>query len=174
MMNHRHTETRRGFTLIELMIAVSLLILIVGMSSAAYIQLIMGASTATKCSEMHSTLRHAMDVMSRDIYAATNITTRTSTYLGITKVTTGGTRTIAYTYDASTEILYRKTASGSVPLAEGITGMTCTMYQADGVSTTPVEASAYSIDVLLTAEADVRGQTFDDLLQMRILLRNKR
>jgi prepilin-type N-terminal cleavage/methylation domain-containing protein len=174
-MKHPNSNKTRGFTLIELMIAVSLLALVIGMSTSAYIQLIMGAASATQCSEMHSTLRHTMDVMSRDLYATTNVLTRTATYLEISKVVAGGgVQSVVYSYDPTTEILYRKDATTSYALAEGITGMTCILYQQDGVSVTPTEGNAYSIDVLLTAQADVRGTTFDDLIQTRILFRNKR
>lgn len=166
----KDNKSSAGFTILELMMSVALLGLIVGLSMSSYLALAKAANIATKCSEMHTDLREAMDIMSRDIMCSGNVMAAGSNYIKLEARRTATTQTVYYIHSAGK--LYQLDSSLKI-IADDVDEFQYTLYAEDGVTVAGVATNAWSIDMLVKTERTLGTEVFDDVLQTRVMLRNK-
>lgn len=70
MLNPAHTTPQRGFSLVELMVAVTIGLLLLAAVSQVYVNTVNTSSDTLKVARVNQALRAAMDVMVRDIQRA--------------------------------------------------------------------------------------------------------
>lgn len=163
-------DKHAGFTLVEMMISVSLVVLVIGISTSSWLALGRASSIVKQCSDMHAELRQAFDKMTKDIISARSIDAASTGWFKITANRAGVSQAVLFQLTGGK--LYQIDATSRV-IAENVTSFSYRMYKEDGVTETATPSEAFSIDIVVTAETRVNTQTFDDTFQSRIMLRNK-
>ncbi len=175
------TRNREGFSLVEMMIAVSLVGIVIGMSTSGFVALARSSSIAKQCSDMHADLRIVVEVMSKDLMSASEVLAygESAGVLGggggvsyVRVMAQRGTNAVPVYYIYSANRVYKFETSAKI-LAEDVTGMNIVMYEDDGLTVTTTPADAFSIDITLTMQKSVGDMDFDDTFQSRVMLRNK-
>lgn len=162
---------RHGFTLVEIMTSVALVGIVIGISTSAWLALARASSIAKQCSGMHAELRFGFDTMTKDLFSASTVSGTNPDWFTIVANRSGVPTTVAYALSAG--VFYQVESAKPRALVNDVSSFAYTMYEKDGVTATTVPADAYSIDVVIKTESTVASQTFDDIFQSRIMLRNK-
>ncbi len=152
--------------------AMSLSIIVIGLSTSAWLALARGSSIAKKCSQMHGELRFGFDTMSRDLFGASTVHETDPSWFSVIVDRSGTPTKVAYAL--ATGVFYQVESVTPRALVNDVSSFSYTMYEKDGVTQTTVAADAFSIDVILKTEVTVGAQPFDDIFQSRIMLRNKK
>lgn len=163
-------HNKYAFTLTELMISVSLIVAVIGISTSSWISLARSAARVKQSSIMHAELRSAFDRMSRDLIGSRSIDDAGPTYFKVTARRLGADTVVSYVF--SDGELYQVDPTSRV-IAENIASFAYVMYRDDGVTPTTTPADAWSVDIIVTAEKQLGNETIDDIYQARITLRNK-
>jgi len=173
-MNYYDRNNDTGFTLVELLIAMTIGLIILTALSSTFLMQRKIYDVQEQVAEMVQTARAAMDMMSREIrlagyaptgYIPTGGTMQRSDPTGTNFVgisynagqlqiradltgdgnTNGSNEDIIYTYDATDLQIDRNTGSGDQPFAENIQSFTFVYLKADGV--TEITTSAENDDI---------------------------
>jgi prepilin-type N-terminal cleavage/methylation domain-containing protein len=172
---------RRGFTLVELMVAATLsAFVLVGVMSSF---LFMGRSGANlrNYSDMESQSRKALEQFAEDVRQASAIAWSTNVSVTLTV----NSAAVAYYYDSATTTFYRQTATGTTALITGVTAGTF-VYKPYNVAgallplATPANLTAAGVStkqLQISLEASRTTQTVSSatnlVLSARYILRNK-
>ena len=98
-------KNKSGMTLVELMVCVAIVGLVVGMSLTAFIAFSQSAAGSTGMSEMHSDVRHSLDIMTRDIHMASDVMAFNSvTGIQLYQLTETGPKTVLFVVSGGTLI----------------------------------------------------------------------
>src|SRR5687767_5062228 len=98
---------QRGFTLVELMVAVSAMAIVFAGIFAAYLFVGRNLTRLVNFQRQEVESRRALRQFTQDLSAAINLTTATSTQIALTKPTATGTTTVSYTYSSAHGTLAR-------------------------------------------------------------------
>ncbi|MBI2812975.1 MAG: hypothetical protein HYX71_01675 [Opitutae bacterium] len=170
-----------GFTLVELMIGASLGSFILAGVLSTF--LFMGRSGANlqNYNDMESQARKALEYFAEDTRQASGVTWGSDSN-SITLTVNGAS--VAYVYDPSTRIFYRRDSTVTRSLVTGITSFAFTAYNINGASvaiSTAAErtaANGTTKQLQLSLEAARNSQTVvaatNTVLSARFVLRNKR
>jgi prepilin-type N-terminal cleavage/methylation domain-containing protein len=164
---------QQGFTLVEMMIALT-----VGALAAIVILYSFGSlSTSLKATEhyrsMHYAVRHAMDIIGKDIIRGSNVSACVSSNNLTMTVMLNSNTTVSVVYNLSSNSLSRTEASQpSVTLATGVDRVTFTLYDASGVVTV-APTNAYFVDVKMEMKTQGVRNTYQDELRTRNRMRVK-
>lgn len=164
------TDNKSGFTLVELLISVSLLILVIGISMSSYLAIAKSSAIAKQFSTMHGDLRFSFDKMTKELVSSSGIWGGGEHWFRFVAERPAGPQQVYYVF--SNNKLYQMDADLQV-IADNVTDFEYTMYKEDGVTTTTTYTNAYSIDIYMKVEKQVTDELFDDVLQTRVMLRNK-
>jgi len=122
--------------------------------------------------DMHQNLRHALDIISKDIHAASEVQSgSSSTDIRLTVVRPSGSETVRY-YLSGTDLHRVTTSDGDTVLATGISSADFALYTREGAGTT-VESDAYVVESSLAASSTVIRYSCADSLCTRVLMRNR-
>jgi type IV pilus assembly protein PilW len=163
----RDQNKARGFSLVELLIAIAISGIVLGAVSTLFIMQNKSYSVQEQVTEMQQNARAAMDIMTREIRMAgydpsssanASIVTATSGSINFTQdldgdgSTTGTNENITYSLYTSSGIqkIGRDTGGGNQPVAENIQALTFAYYDSDG-NTTAVPADIRQIELTITA-----------------------
>lgn len=165
---------KRGFTMVEVMVAAALLSVCTAMAMAGFIRVINATVASVKCAEMHRELRNGLARMSRDVMEAEVVYDYGSgTFLILQKpLSTGG---IVYVYYLVYEnYLYRFQSNrpGSEILGDNFAYLKARYYDLNGDPITSIN-SATLVQIYLGGKATNRGVTYTDQVETRVRLRNK-
>ena len=160
-----------GFTFVEVIISVALGAALLMLVLTSFLDLSHSALAITHYRDLHSDARHALDIMSRDIVAASEVSAYVSpNSLDIQVVSTSGVQSVRYYLLG--EDLHRVFGGSDRTLATGLDALAFSLFTESGASTsTPVEA--HSVDVLMEMTAQGVRDTYTDVLQVRRRMRNK-
>lgn len=164
-------KKQNGFTLTEVMISVALVGLVIGITTSSWIALARGAAISQKCSLMHAELRYGFDVLTKDLVGASSVHNLNTNWFGMNATTTGGLQVVYYVLAG--DVFYKVDSGKPKALINDVSSFTYKLFEEDGETETLVAADAFSVDVTLRTETSVSSQTFDDVYQSRIMLRNK-
>lgn len=162
---------QNGFTLTEVMISVALVGLVIGITTSSWIALARGAAISKQCSQMHAELRLGFDIMTKDLVGASSVHNLNTNRFGMNASTTNGVQVVHYVL--SDRVFYRVDSPDPKALINDVSSFSYKLFEEDGETETLVAADAFSVDVTLRTQTSVSSQTFDDVYQSRIMLRNK-
>lgn len=167
---------RRGFTLVEVLVATSVSAFIVAGVLAAY--LFVGRNLTRLVNLQHEEVesRHTVRQMTDDVSAAISLTTATSTQLVMTKKTSSGTDTVTYTYSSGAGTLTRTDASGTATLLTDLTTFAITYYNERGTAVTSSPQSVKALEFSFTAavgNTNSGTRAIYRSVSPRVLIRNK-
>jgi type II secretion system protein J len=168
----RSTQNAAGFTLVEVMIVAALTLMAVSLSISSFLTLARASTSASAYAHMHAELRHAMDVLERDIRAGISVSgsdqANSSRITLQVKTISGDEQIVYYTYGTT---LYRRQGGQARELANGLSSVNFTLLDANGAATT--SANANTIEIVLKGSARILSNTCEDILQTRVQMRNK-
>ncbi len=160
-----------GFTLLEVMIAMAIFSMAVAMASKSFSRAGHMATASALCGQMHQDMRHALDVMTRDLHSAKRvITAHDDYYFGVIKEKNGSDVYVYYLTHYGN--LYRFTVGGGEVLAQNIEKLGVELRDLEG-NLTESANDAYLVEVEIEAEAVGRGKVYSDSVETFIRLRNK-
>ena len=161
----------RGFTLVELLMAMAILGIIFAALASTFVIQSRSYDLQEQVTEMTQTARAAMDMMTREIrmagcnpagavfngitYNASQLQIRmdltdASGNPGSDGATTGPNENIIYTYDAANLRIDRNTGASAQPFAENIQSFTFSYLDSDGNATTAT-ADIRQVSIAITA-----------------------
>jgi type IV pilus assembly protein PilW len=165
-MNDSVKNRERGFTLVELLIAMALAGIVLGALGSSFISQQKAYDVQEQISEMVQTTRAAMDMMTREVkmagydpsptspgvvgipYNASQLQIRAD--LNGNEDTGDDSEDITYTYDATNDQIDRNTGGGDQPFAENIEVFTFDYLDGSG-NTTTTTADIRQIRLTITA-----------------------
>lgn len=153
----------RGFTLVEVMVAATLSVFVLAGVLAANLQIVRSGVRLAQYVEMDAQARRALDVLSHDLKAATNLKWNSDSDITLTIPTSsGGTAQVTYAWTAASGTFFRvagassATLTGRLELVRGIStlpdgtaGLTFARFDRDGAATT-TDAATKSVQVTMT------------------------
>lgn len=156
--------SRGGFTLVEVMIAATISVFVLAGVLAANLQVIRGGVRLANYVEMDSQVRRALDMLSYDLKAASNLTWNGSSDITLTIPTSGGaTAQVTYAWTAASGSFFRVAGASSATLTgrlelvrgvptlpDGSAGVVFARFDRDGVAATS-DATTKSVQITLTA-----------------------
>lgn len=113
----------RGFSLVELLISLSLVMMLTLALLTSYVFIARGDRSLTNYGEMNAQARKLLEQLGGDLRAATDVTNFTSTSLALTvptNVNATATQDIVWDYDPATKIVTRQSSSGTAILARDV------------------------------------------------------
>lgn len=170
-MKNRVRDETRGFTVIEVMLAMSIAVVTLGILLTSFLYVSDASASAATYNLMHANVRHAIDVMERDLHAGVDVLTYASdddmTFSSLT--VSGVVTTRYYVVDKK---LHRVVNGDDQILASGIKDLDLILFS-DLDKVTTNSAEAYVVEIRLYTEVEVRSRLHTDMLQTAIRLRNK-
>jgi len=160
----------RGFTLVEVLIAATISVFVLAGVLAANFQIVRGGVRLANYVEIDSQVRRALEFLSRDLKAATNVTWNGTGDLTLT-LPAGGTATtqVTYAWTAASNAFFRVAGASSATLVgrlelvrgiparpDGTAGLTFARFDRDGAAAT-TDAATKSIQVNMTVGRGAPG-----------------
>lgn len=173
-MNIQNSKTQ-GFTLVEMMVAVTISALVMILILSSFRSISTSLVTTEHYRDMHHDVRHTMDVMRRDLTRSFGVFQYNATNR-LALVTAGsgaGTNRIVVVYSLTNNLLRR--TEGSFPaetMGTGVEELELTLYDQSGAVTT-IPANAYFVGVKMAVKKQGVRDTYTDVLQTRIRMRTK-
>lgn len=173
-----NSSTRSGFTLVELMIATALFVLVTAMILMTFMGLTESTTATTANSEMNSSIRYGLDIMTRDIRKSSAVIGYNNGYWIILRVEEPSSTTTNLFYRYNDQILkivdwhWPMWPYPSAVIASGVTNIFFTFYKNDGTPTV-ISSQADMVDVSIATVANVRSKGYEDSLKARVKLRNR-
>lgn len=156
--------SRSGFTLVELMISLTLAALVIPMILSAYGSVSTSIMAAEKYKLMHNNARRAVDNLRKDLFEATNVVSCV-TNLSLSVRTTD---TILYSH-SGTNLTRRVGGGTAIPIATGVHSILFSLYDEDRLPTT-VPADAFFVEMTIWMRMQGVRTTYEDVLQTRVRL----
>ena len=169
-------RTKAGFTLVELMVAMSLSAIAFAGILSAYLFLGRSLTRLVNTQRQEVQSRGTLRRFTQDLSAAVSLTTATSTEIAFTKAVSTGTAAVSYTYSTGNGTLTRADSSGSQTLLSGLTACTLTYYNESGIAVTSSPQSVKSVELSFASAvggANTGTRTSYSTVSPRIVLRNK-
>jgi prepilin-type N-terminal cleavage/methylation domain-containing protein len=133
----------RGFTLVEMMVAVAVGCLLLAALATIYVFSMRSFAAMANYSDLNNKSRYASDIISRDIRCALSVANASATSLVLNEpdLNAGTTITITYNYDDVNGILSRTKNGETKVLLSGISSLSFALYQRPFPMTTPYDAN---------------------------------
>ncbi|PTY06297.1 hypothetical protein DB347_12740 [Opitutaceae bacterium EW11] len=181
---------RRGFTLVEVMIATALMVVITGGVLSTALFMSKGGLNASHYSDMEQQARRGLEIFARDVRMANKITWIDTNQMVLRVVTSssGLTTDVQYIFDSAAHTFTRNVGGTSEVLFSGVTNSD-TDYPMSGykltgdpvtptdIATSPAQASANTkeIQLNLTCNRTRTGMATSTsrVISARFILRNK-
>jgi prepilin-type N-terminal cleavage/methylation domain-containing protein len=173
---HDSRRRRRGFTLVEVMVATSLLGIILTGVLAAYLFLGRNLTRLVNLQQQEVQSRITLRYFTQDVSAAIALSTMSSSQLALTKPAASGTTAVTYTYSSGSGTLVRTEGTRTQTLVTGLTSFAFTYYNEAGTAITSSTQSVKSVEAVFSSAT---GTTTSGTLAKytsvspRVLLRNK-
>lgn len=164
------TDTQRGFTLVEMMMALAVGSLIMVLVLSAFSALSSSLASAESYRDIHHDVRYAMDFIKRDIARGSEVSSCvTNSRLALVT----GSNKVSVVYNL-TDNIFSRTDSGSVTnlLVSGVESVSFSLYDASGTATSS-PTNAYFVDVKMNMQTHGVRDTYTDELQTRVRMRGK-
>lgn len=165
---------RQGFTLTEIMVALAVgaAVLIIILFSFSSLSSSLAATGHYR--DMHRDIRHAMDVLKRDLVRGVGVSQCVpSNTLELVITEFGSSATASVVYSLQSNILYRtENSDPAEELAERVHEVSFALYDMSGAATTSA-ADAYFVEVEIAMQTQGVRDTYADRLQARVRLRSK-
>lgn len=179
---------RRGFTLVELMIAATLAAFVLTGVLTTYLQLMRSGVRITQYAEMSSQVRRGLERMAGDVRSANAIRWNSSSDITLTiPALDGTTRQVTYAWTSATQSFFLVPGADSAattgrvilvrgipPLAGGAAGVTFARFDRTGAAAT-TDAATKSVQVSLNVVRSARSaaNSTHTAVSAIFILRNK-
>ena len=172
-IGHTEQQRLRGFTLVEMIVTLTLTVFIIGGLTSSYMFLMKSSVSMGNYSDMNTQSRIGLEKFGRDVRMATQVYTMTSTQLDIDVATTTGTKSVRYTYD-STEKQFLQVIGGiSIPLLRDVQNFTISYYKHDGaVATIPLEVKKVQVNAEMVRKV-LKQENTNHIISSQYMMRNK-
>lgn len=170
-----------GFTLVELLVALTLLALVMISLIGTYITFAKHSASLGNYVEMSSDSRYALERISRDVHGANSITNATTSSVSLTMPSDLDSVTVEYSYDSDAKTVTRSLTdtlgtTTSRVLLEDVESFNLDYYNRTGVDVTTSpsilnEAKSIQFNARLLRQV-LRVDTSDYLISARFLIRN--
>jgi prepilin-type N-terminal cleavage/methylation domain-containing protein len=183
----RVERARRGFTLVELMVSLSVSAIVLGGVLAAYIFL--GRNLARLVNTQHQQVqsRRTLVMFTKDLSTASALSTATTSRITLTKPVASGNATVAYVYTAPSPasaangtLVRTETLPSSSPttltILSGLTSFTFNYYNGGGTAVTSSPQSVKTVEFTFASAAGNANNatlTAFNSVSPRVVLRNK-
>ena len=179
-INAHRPRAARGFTLTELMVALSLAIIVIAGILAAYLFLGRNLTRLVNMQQQEAKSRRALQYFTRDMSSAIQLTTSTDSQIVLTMPTSGSNTSVTYTYTAGadgTGTFTRTDTSGTTTMLTDLTAFDFDYYNESGsaiASSTPQSVKAVEFTFTSAVGTTLNGTrvTYASV-SPRIVLRNK-
>ncbi|MDO8541673.1 MAG: type II secretion system protein [Opitutaceae bacterium] len=171
-----HNRGVRGFTMTELLVALSLSAIIFAAVFSAYIFLGRNLTRLVNLQGQEVQSRRTLRRFTEDVSAAIALSTATATQVAFTKPISSGTAAITYGYSSANGTLTRTDPSGTQTLLSGVTAFSVTYYNETGTAVTSSPQSVKAIELTFTTAAGSNASgTLASYTSVspRVVLRNK-
>ncbi|HZQ36309.1 MAG TPA: prepilin-type N-terminal cleavage/methylation domain-containing protein [Dehalococcoidia bacterium] len=176
-INDHNTPATRGFTLVELMVALSVSLIIVGGVLAAYLFIGRNLTRLINLQQQDVQSRRTLRRFTQDLSAAISLSTATTSQLVFTKPTSSGNVTITYTYTAGGNgTLSRNDGTTTQTLLSNVTSFTVNYYNESGTAVTSSPQSVKSAEIVFTSAVGTAAAgtlASFSTVSPRVVLRNK-
>lgn len=169
--------SRRGFTLVEIMVVVAISAMIMAGVMSSYIAIVKSSMRLWHYEKMDRQANTALEYFARDVRSANAINWGSSSSITLTvpRVSGGTARTVVYSWSSQTKI-FSKTESGvSTPLVTDVQSFSFNRYNlAQAVASNDYETN--QIQVTMTAAPSTQGlyaESSKRVLSARYVLRNR-
>jgi len=176
---HKHSGIQRnGFTLVEVMVAMSIGFMVIAMALGSFIAISKSAAGSVNAASIHSKLRLGLDRLTADLMPASNIVTCVSssaiTFNAVTSsVVTAATERRTFRYDPTARVLYSRRGAGAERLVlDGVDAVLFSLFDSAGEPTADA-AEAAVVGIQIDASGQAAGRTYSDRVFSRVLLRNR-
>jgi Tfp pilus assembly protein PilW len=168
-----------GFTLVELMIALSLAFIVIAGILAAYLFMARGLTRLAYTQQQEVKSRRALTMFTQDLSSAIQLTTSTSSAITAVVPTASSTTTVTYTYTAvagNAGTLTRTDSAGTTTLLTDLSAFSFRYYNESGSVVTSSPQSVKSVEFTSTS---VLGSALSgtrmthSTMSPRVVLRNK-
>jgi prepilin-type N-terminal cleavage/methylation domain-containing protein len=183
----RVERARGGFTLVELMVSLSVSAIVLGGVLAAYIFL--GRNLARLVNTQHQQVqsRRTLVMFTKDLSTASALSTATTSQITLTKPVSSGNATVAYVYTAPSPasaangtLVRTETLPSSSPttltILSGLTSFTFNFYNGGGTAVTSSPQSVKTVEFSFASAAGNANNatlTAFNSVSPRVVLRNK-
>ena len=163
-----------SYTLIEVMISTGVIAMIIGGVMTEYVSLLKGYEMVNIYRDLHSQARYGIDVFTRDMRAASAISSGTSNTITFAVPLASGTQTVSYALTSNK--LMRTTllagVTNTTTVAENVESVEFDYYLRDNTATTNA-TMAFNVQAWVTCSKGVAGVQKVDFIHTRTLMRNK-
>lgn len=167
---NRSAAASPGFTLVEILVAVTISIFVLAAVLAANLQIVRGGVRLSQYVEIDSQVRRALEMLSRDLKAAKAITWNSSSDITLTLPLTDTTTTqVTYAWTDASGTFFRVAGASSTTLVgrlelirgiatlpDGTAGLVFARFDRDGQAAT-TDAATKSIQVNMTVARNPRA-----------------
>jgi len=162
----------RGFTLVELMIAMSLSAVVFAAILSAYVFIGRNLTRLVNLQQQEGQCRRILNTLAKDVGMAMRVTTASDTQLTLTVPTGASTTNVVYNYNNGT--LTRTDAAGSTTLLTGVITLDFNYYNRAGTaSTSPLSIKQVELSYTSAAGSSANGtQARYAIVSPRLVLRN--
>lgn len=187
MISTMAVRRRSGFTLVEILVAVTISGFVLAGVLAANLQIMKGGVRAAQYVEMDAQVRRALDFLARDLRTASAITWNNSSDLTLTIPAGSGTAQVTYAWTAASGTFFRvagassAVVTGRMELVRGITalpdgtaGLVFARYDRSGaVATTDAATKRVQVTLTVGRSAQTMVATSAGAVSATFILRSK-
>jgi prepilin-type N-terminal cleavage/methylation domain-containing protein len=186
-INVHSSSPRRGFTLVEVLVSLSVSAIVIGGVLGAYVFLGRNLGRMVNLQQQQVQSRRTLRMFIQDLSTASSLSTATTSALTITKPVSTGTATVSYSYTgpspstAANGTLVRTETSPSssvttLTILSGLTSFTFNYYNNGGTAVTAATQSVKTVEFsFASAAGDSNSSTLTTFnsVSPRVVLRNK-
>ncbi len=166
---------RRGFTLVEVMIATSLLAILTAAVLSSFIFILRAERSLANYAEMNTQARRFLEQLGRDARSATDVTNTTTTAItmSVPSNLTGSVQDVTYSYDSSAGTVSRQVAGVTTVLVKNVSTLTLNFLNSSNAATASLvelKQVQVSMHILRTVQ---QATTSEYVISAQYTLRSK-
>lgn len=160
IIGHSERPRRRGFTLVEVMITLTLTVMIISGLTSSYMFMIKSSVSVGNYADMNSQSRIGLEKFGRDVRMASAVYTMTSSLLDIDVSTTTVTKRVIYQYDSGNKQFLQIVGSTTIPILKYLESFSISYYKHNGATATiPVEVKMIQVEAEMVRKSLEREDT---------------
>jgi prepilin-type N-terminal cleavage/methylation domain-containing protein len=166
--------SRRAFTLVETMIALSVGVLVLGAATGSLVFFARGTASVGNYQEMNMTGRWALETFASDSRMAADVLEATSARVSLEVYDAdGGTETVVYAYHPETGAFTRAAGGKTAVLLEDLVSLDLAYFDhRHGVANAPLEIKEIQLRAVMRRKALSVGNT-NEIISARYMMRNR-